>query len=65
MLQPVGERCTLEEVKHEPFFLEGLPESMHMMTNNACDAEVSTEQRTSFLTDIRDIVYVSRKPSTR
>lgn len=65
MLQPVGARCTLEEVKHEPFFLERLPQCMHMIIQHACDEELSTEQRNSFLTDIRDIVYVSRKPSTR
>lgn len=65
MLQPVGERCTLEQVKQEPFFRQNLPEQLLMMTNSACSEEISTERRNSFLTDIRDIVYVSRKPSMR
>lgn len=65
MLQPLGERCSLEEVKEAPFFRYNLPESLLMVTNNACDNEAGPEERADVLSDIRDIVIVSSKPSSR
>jgi hypothetical protein len=65
MLQPPSDRCTLEEVKLEPFFNENLPPALHMITSSACSEELTADQRSSFIDDIRAMVYVSRKPSLR